>query len=329
LVVADATDLPVPADGFVLPDSGDQTWAKIGLPDTAWPQLVSLLPTLDPVARVVVWNALILAVADAEVDPALAVEIVAAAVPVEENEILLRDMLAWTTGPLCRAYLAAPADALDTLTSAADAALAAAAPGSGRQLAALRGVVAASSDVARLQRLRAGEAPDGVALDPDLRWRLVARLTALGALDLADIGAELVADESAEGGEHAAQCRALVPSEDAKAMAWERLMRDTECSAALLYATASGFWHPAQRAITKPFGARYFAEIVDTGRLRSGWVVGRVAGLAYPAIAVSQTTLDLADALLARDDVPVSIARAVVDCTDDLRRAVASRARFG
>ena len=43
--------------------------------------MASVLPGLDPLARVVVWNALQLAVADAEVDPSLAVSIVAAAVP--------------------------------------------------------------------------------------------------------------------------------------------------------------------------------------------------------------------------------------------------------
>ena len=77
-------------------------------------------------------------------------------------------------------------------------------------------------------------------------------------------------------------------------------MRDTELSAALLYATARGFWHRDHAALTGPYVSRYFDEIVGTAALRSGWVVGQVARLAYPSTAVSAQTLELAAALLDR-----------------------------
>ena len=64
-------------------------------------------------------------------------------------------------------------------------------------------------------------------------------------------------------------------------------MHDTELSAALLYATASGFWHRDHAALTAPYVERYFDEILGTAALRSGWVLGRLAQLAYPSTAVS------------------------------------------
>ncbi|HZZ97976.1 MAG TPA: aminopeptidase N [Jatrophihabitantaceae bacterium] len=328
LVAGDVTELPIAAHGLVLPDAGDETWAKIALSQPVWAGMAERFPAVDPIARVVVWNALKQAVADAEVDPALAVRIVAAAVPSEEGDVMLGDLLAWVVEPMSSAYLIDPGPALDVVRTAVDAALAAAAPGSGRQLAAMRGVVATSVDVARLVGLLAGDLPAGVVLEPDLRWRLVARLCALGHFGLDDVEAELAADDSTEGAEHAARCRALVPTAQAKAAAWQLLMHDTELSAALLYATARGFWHRDHAAFTEPYVARYFDEILGTAQLRSGWVVGQVARLAYPHTAVSTHTLALAEELLARRDLPPGIARSVVDCTDDLRRAVTARARL-
>jgi aminopeptidase N len=326
LVAADVTELPLAVNGFVLPDAGDETWAKIALPEGTWAQMATLLPGLRPVERVVVWNALQQAVADGELDPVVALDIVAAAVPTESSDILLGDMLTWAVGPMYSAYLAVPR--VDVVGAAADAALVLALAGSGRQLAALRGVIATSIEIPRLIRFLANDLPAGVVLEPDLRWRLVARLCALGEFGADEIDTELAADDSTEGAEHAARCRALVPNTDAKAAAWELLMHDTERSAALLYATARGFWHRDHTALTEPYVSRYFDEIAGTAARRSGWVVGQVARLAYPATAVSPQTLDLAAALLASPALPAGIARSVVDCTDDLRRAVAARARF-
>jgi aminopeptidase N len=105
-------------------------------------------------------------------------------------------------------------------------------------------------------------------------------------------------------------------------------MFDAQRSNYELYALARGFWHPEQTTLTAPYAERYFDEIAGTARVRRGWVVGRLAGLAYPRTAVSRRTLERSNALLARDDLDSGIRRAVVDAADDLRRALASRERF-
>jgi aminopeptidase N len=326
----DRTAVAIAPAALIVPDAHDETWAKIALPDAAWSAMPRLLPALDPLARVVVWNALQLAVADAEIDPSLAIAIVIAAVPAEDSDTVLSKVLRWATGPLCGAYLtdAARPAALARIADSARAALDASAPGSGRQLAALRGIVAAGDDVDRLHGLLGGAVPEGVHLDPDLRWRLVERLCALGELGSADIDVELLADDSAEGAEHAARCRALLPDEAAKRAAWRLLMTDAECTNYQLYATAAGFWQPAQSALTAPYVERYFAEIPATATLRSGWVVGKLAGLVYPWTSVSSETVARTDELLTRDDLATAIRRSVIDSGDDLRRAATSRERF-
>jgi aminopeptidase N len=326
----DVTALDVAAGPVVLPNADDRTWAKTELSPAAWDVLPSALPALDAPARVVVWNALQLAVADAELDPAAALNLVASAVPHEPDEILLASAINWARAELLGAYLppSARADAERRLRDAAEDALAAAQPGSGRRLVALRGVISFEHEPARLHALLRGRLPDGTDLDPDLRWRAVTRLCALGEFDTADVDRELAADTSSEGTQRAAQCRATIPDATSKGRAWELLVHDPECPNSILYATAAGFWQPDQTGLTAPYVARYFAEIASTAGFRSGWVVKRVAGLAFPRTAVEAATLDHAEALLARPDLASGIRRAVVDAADDLRRAVASRVRF-
>jgi aminopeptidase N len=328
LVRADETALPLSGGSLLLPGAGDETWAKIGLADAEWNAMPARFSELDPLARAIVWNALQLAVNDAEVNPELALRILCTAMATETDDILLSHMVQSATDRLLGIYLPDAAAASERLAAACEQGLAESEADSGRQLATLRGLIAFSTDPERLERLRAGEVPDGVVLDPDLRWRLTARLCALGSLGPSDIEAELAADTSAEGAERAALCSALVPTEQAKQDAWRLVMTDADRPAVLLYATARGFWDPLQTQATEPYAQRYFAEIAETARLRSGWVVGRLAALTYPSTAVTESTLTSASRLLDRPDLHSGLRRAVVDATDDLRRAVISRSRF-
>ncbi len=322
----------VPRAGLILPDAGDYTWAKTAFDTDTWQRIADVLPQLDdPLARVTVWNALRLAVADAEVSPARALDIVASAVP-SEVDVLITTTMGWALDTLAGVYIpdgAPRTDALRRLAGVADVARQRAEPGSGRQLAAARSLVAASEDVGALLAWLGGRAvPPGLVIDEELRWDVVARLASLGAIDATAIDAEFDRDHSTQGLVHAARCRAALPSTEAKAHAWRAMMFDAQRSNYELYALARGFWHPEQTTLTAPYAERYFDEIAGTARVRQGWVVGRLAGLAYPRTAVSHRTLERSNALLARDDLDSGIRRAVVDAADDLRRALASRERF-
>ncbi len=187
----------------------------------------------------------------------------------------------------------------------------------------------ATHDAGRLRSWLIGDdVPPGAVIDHELRWAVLQRLASLGEIDAATIDEEARRDPSSEGATHAAACRALRPDATAKEQAWQLLMTDGGASNYELFATAGGFWHPEQAELTWPYAEPYFAQIEATAKLRSGLVVGTVARLAYPATAVDQRTVDLADRLLAQPDLHPAIRRSVVDRTDDLRRAVSSRERF-
>jgi aminopeptidase N len=332
-VLLDPVPLTVPATpALVLPDARDDTWAKTALGPEVWERMPSLLPAIDdPLARVSVWNALRLAVADAEVSADLALRIVEAAVSGEPDAVL-GPVLRWAVGTVAGVYLpdGMPRTAgRHRLAHTAGAAMRAAPAASGRQLAAVRGYIAATSNAELLQAWLAGERlPDGVVVDDELRWAVLARLSSLGALTADEIDAELARDRSAPGQVHAAGCRAMLPTAEAKAAAWQAMMTDPAASNYEVYALAEAFWHPEQTALTAPYIERYFDEIAATAQLRQGWVVARLAVLAYPSTAVSQGTLERSAQLLARPDLDSGIRRSVVDAGDDLRRALAARTRF-
>ncbi len=118
------------------------------------------------------------------------------------------------------------------------------------------------------------------------------------------------------------------PDSAAKAAAWQLIMGDPDVSNYELYATARAFWHPEQAALTAPYAPEYFEQIESAAKLRSGWVIGELAELAYPSTAISAQTLRSTEELLARPGVDPNLRRAVVDAGDDLRRALTSRLRF-
>ena len=323
---------PEPAAALILPDAGDDTWAKIALDAETWRAMPGLLGGIaDPLSRTVIWNALRLAVADAELDPALALEVALAAIADEPNDAVLTAGLRWAVGSLIGAYHPAEARELAYERSAATALRAAlrAAPASGPQLAAVRALATCSSDVGQLRGWLEGAAlPDGLVVDTDLRWALLHRLSVLGVLAADEIDAEAERDHTTQGAVNAAKCRASRPEPLAKVRAWETLMTDAKCSNYELYAMAEGFWQPEQNVLTAPFVTRYFEEIADTATLRSGWVVARLAQLAYPWTAVHPATVEHTEVLLGRAELDEGIRRSVLDAGDELRRALAAREKY-
>src|SRR6185312_15373878 len=104
-----------------------------------------------------------------------------------------------------------------------------------------------------------GDAPEGLAVDADLRWALLLRLAALGSADPDEIAAEERRDPSAKGLERAAACRAAIPSPAAKAAAWEALVHDPNPRLAM--ANAEAFWQAGQETLTDDYAERFFTDV--------------------------------------------------------------------
>jgi aminopeptidase N len=331
---AELTPVPalagVPAADLLLVNDGDLTYAKVRLDDRSAAAIPRVLPALtDPLARAVLWVAVLDAVADAELPVRDLVELVVDALPTETHAVVVEDVLRLTRGLVDR-YVS-PAGrkaALNRLAQGCELLLAAAEPGGSRQLAAARTLVTATGPGRRRLRdwLTGTDRPEGLIMDADLRWRTRYRQVVLGEAGPDEIAADLAADRSASGEQWAARCRAALPDPRAKERAWRILIEDTTVSNRLAEETAEGFWQPEQAALIAGYVDRYFADMPAAFDRRTPWVAEQVARLAYPVTAVEPATRDAAARLLARDDLPRGLRKAVSDGDDDLRRALAGRA---
>jgi len=332
-VLLDADEAEVALDpslAVLIPDAGDDTWAKIRLDADSLANLPSVLPKIeDGVTRAVVLNGVRDSVADAELDPKLGFEVVLGLLPTESSDIAVGTMLNWANTHLlgvCLPYEPYRRQLADAIAARLETAPA----GSSLQLAAARGQARFSDDIELLKGWLAGDGvPEGLAMDADLRWTVLLQLARLGAVGDAEIDAEIERDPSSEGVVHATRCRAALPTAVAKERAWMQIMTDAELANYELYAACEGFWHPTQLELTAPYVDRYFAEISGTEKLRSGWVVATSAKLAFPRYAVEQRVVDRAADLVADQSVAAGIRRSISDSADDLKRALAVRSAFG
>ncbi len=318
----------VDPEGLVLPDSGDETWAKIRLDAASLERVPTLLARLgDPVARAVTWGALREGLLDATVDPELFVRTIEQALP-EESDLTFENVLLKGAVFELGRYFAAAGDR-GRLSAVAVRLLEWAAPASNRQLIAVRALIALTEDAALLRGWLSGDTtPSGLVADEDFRWRLTKALCALGQFDRDHIAAERWRDPSSQGALPALRCHAALPDPSSKAEVWRLITTDDGLSNYEVYALAESFFRHDQVELTAPYVARYFTEMPQTARIRTGWIVERSTALGYPRYSVDESTLMLADACLAREDLDTGARRSISDATDDLRRVLASRHRF-
>jgi aminopeptidase N len=318
----------LPRSALVVPDAGDDTWAKIRFgSDAAWSLVPGVLAGRPPApTRVVIFNAIRDAVRDAELEPSRALEIICASMTSEPADVVVSSMLRFARDSLAGNYAdtADRAARMATVNATARVLLLTAAPGSDRQLVAFRATIATTADTAELSDWLSGRhLPGGLRLDPELTWGVVERLVTLGG-DPELIEDTVAIDRSASAEVHAARARASRPDEAAKAEAWGRLTRPSGLSAYELYATAEGFFLPWQHELTEPYVRRYFTEIAATAEFRTGWALGRTALLAFPTAAPS-SALAWAESALEAPGLAAPIRRSLADGTDELRRALNAR----
>src|SRR5690606_29016354 len=105
--------------------------------------------------------------------------------------------------------------------------------------------------------------PPGLTVDTELRWHLLQVLVAAGEAGDDEINAELAADPTASGQREAATARALRPTPEAKAEAWQLLTGPTAPPNWQQRAVLLGFWDPRQLAVTAPYLAAFHRAAAD------------------------------------------------------------------
>ncbi|GAA2791101.1 aminopeptidase N [Kitasatospora paracochleata] len=217
-------------------------------------------------------------------------------------------------------------EGLQRWAAAAEEQLRAAAPGGDHQLAWARALAAVARTEGQLDLLAGlldGTVElDGLAVDTELRWTLLARLAAAGRADDKAIDAELARDNTSSGAEHAASCRAARPTAAAKAEAWASVIDSDALTNYVQEAVIGGFQQADQRALLAEYTAKYFAAIKGIWETRSHEISQQIIGGLYPAYQVEQATLDATDAWLAEADPAPALRRQVIEARAGVERAL-------
>ncbi|MBT9607772.1 aminopeptidase N [Microbacterium sp.] len=337
-VDGDRTEVPelrgIRRPDLVLLNDDDLAYAKIRLDERSLATAIAHLKDIaDPLARSLVWGAAWDQTRDAEASATDYIDLVLRNIGAETESTTVRTTLAQLQ--LAANSYVAPgkraearervADGLWELAQAAES-------GSDSQLQFVTAFASAAATPAHVETVRAlrdGETVlDGLEIDTDLSWQLLVALAAGGSVTAADIDAARAADNTAKGGEFAAQARAALPSHEAKQEAWSSLIDGTDAPNTIVRATALGFTHPATVDVLADFVEPYFAMLLPVWESRSYQIAQYLIVGLYPAALANRALRDATRAWLSsHSDAAPALRRLVSENLAGVERALAVQER--
>ncbi|WP_156759802.1 aminopeptidase N [Microbacterium karelineae] len=181
----------------------------------------------------------------------------------------------------------------------------------------------------RVRQLRDGslELP-GLEIDQDLSWQLLVSLAAGGAIGRSEIDEALAADNTAKGGEFAAQARAALPGFESKETEWSALIDSDELPNTVVRSASAGFVHPATRDDLVAFVPRYFEMLLPIWEQRTFQIASYLIELLYPAPLADTALRDATRSWLREHaDAPAALRRIVAENLAGVERALAAQTR--
>ena len=161
--------------------------------------------------------------------------------------------------------------------------------------------------------------PDGLALDAELRTRILFTLAARGLAREKDIDA-LPRLDPVTGEVNRATCLAMQPDLAAKEAAWTVALSPGE-PARIAQACAAGIWVPGQEELMTGYCDRYFTEALPALAARRQRPKARLSRLLFPATLVSEAAIEAANAAEPPDNV---LRLAVAEQATIMRRRLAA-----
>jgi aminopeptidase N len=317
---------------LVLVNDDDLTYAKTRLDPVSLATLMSSIGEFsDPLPAALCWAAAWDMCRDAELAARDYLRLVLAGLPSVTSISVAQTLLRQASAAL-RQY-AEPAWrpaglelASSTLRELADRAE----PGSDAQLAyvqALAGVAVTPGELALLAGLLDGSASlPGLAVDTELRWRLLHRLVSRGAAGPDQITAELDNDPTDAGQRRAANCRAAIPDPAAKQATWDEIVSG-KLPNATFRTVLAGFTDLDRPGLLAPFAGRYFDAVGEVWEQWTPDMAQWFAANAYPIWANSPDTIRATDDYLARTSPPAALRRLIMEGRDSLQRALRCQER--
>ena len=318
---------------LVLLNDDDLAYAKIRLDADSLAVAIEHLAQIEnPLARAIVWGAAWDATRDGESSAGDYVRLVLANIASETESTTIRSTLG-QLGLVAKQYVA-PASRTETLTRVGDTlrTLATeATPGSDAQFQFVKFFAAYASTpehAATLVGLRDGSAPlEGLEIDTDLGWEILAGLVLLGAAGQTEIDAALVADNTSNGQQAAARASATIPTVEGKRAAFDSLVDSNTLPNSIVRSVTVGFLHVNDPSVLEPLIEPYFAALNDIWSNRSYAIAEYVIVGLYPAPLASVALVDATKAWLAANPAIPALRRLVTENLAGVERALAVQAK--
>ena len=280
----------------------------------------------DPLTRALCWAAVWDMHRDGEISSNDFLDIACAGIPGENDDAVVSITLSQMyTSVEAYSTDAARNDMRLKLADRLEALLKSASPGSDLQLLFARAFAQNAVTPAHIQSVRAilnGSTP-GLIVDTDQRWFFIIALTERGAVERAEIEAELVRDNTTSGNCFFETAIAAMPTHDAKDYAWKKIVNE-DIQTSIRSALVAGFQRPIQRDILSSYIDRYFECIIDVWSSKSYEGAAKIVSGLYPTWVVSQSTIDKTSDWLntTGKDAPAVMRKLVVEAQDGLVRAL-------
>ncbi|WP_427130992.1 aminopeptidase N [Pseudarthrobacter sp. S9] len=167
---------------------------------------------------------------------------------------------------------------------------------------------------------------EGLTVDQDLRWELLASLVTGGRAGQERIDAELEHDNTANGQNAAALAKAAIPTPEAKAEAWESIVVKGDLSNALQGSAVTGFTRVLDCSLLEPYSEKYFEAVPGIVANRTHALAQQIVVGLYPAQLTTQATVDRTDEFLAAlPEDSAALGRMMLENRDGVARALRAR----
>lgn len=320
---------------LVLLNDDDLAYAKIRLDEKSWKFALEHLALFeDSLARTLIWGAAWDATRDAEASPREFIKLVLNNVGSETESTtmltLLRQLV--TTANT----FVAPEFRESAITQIGAGLLKLAheaKPGSDAQLQFVKffAVFANSPELLdELADLRDGKLQlDGLKIDADLNWELLAGLVVGGRADGDAIDRQLSLDNTSNGQKAAAGARAMLPTAGDKEIAWHTLTKTHELSNILVDAASLGFVRVADADLLKPYVNQYFENAVRIWNSNTFKIAEYLIENLYPLPLASKELAEITKAWIddsAVKEIP-ALRRILVESLANVDRALQAQQR--
>ncbi|MDQ4502322.1 aminopeptidase N [Sinomonas sp. ASV322] len=318
---------------LILLNDDDLAYAKVRLDPVS---LVTVTASLHDIAeslpRALVWGSSWDGARDGETPARSYVELVLANIGAESDSSVVQTLLRqlattldfYVAAEAQPAVKAATADRLWALALSAE-------PGSDSQLQFVRAFSSIAASAAHLDAIEGlldgSTAAPGLDIDQDLRWELLASLAAGGRIGQGRIDNELARDNTSSGQCAAALAAAALPTAEAKAEAWRKIVETGELSNAIQAAAINGFVRVQEASLIAPYAERYFEAVPGIVAHRTHALAQQIVVGLYPARQTTQATLERTDAFIASlPEDQGALRRMMLENRDGVARALRAQA---